>query len=201
MNGSSATKDGKLTFSATNSRSNPSRNYLRRLDPEMYRGQAFAHWTMTVSGRRVGWLDATFHAEWREILLHTCARYELVCPTYVLMPDHWHMLWIGLGEKSDQRSAAKFFREHAGQLLRDRGFDLQKQAYDHVLRENNRTQSAFVKVACYILCNPERAKLTPEWQAYAFSGALLTGYPSLDPRRSDYWEKFWSIFEKLTSRA
>jgi putative transposase len=167
----------------------------------MYRGQAFVHWTMAIEDRRTGWLDAAFHAQWRELLLHTGARYHLICPTYVLIPDHWHMLWIGLSEEFDQRSASKFFREHTGELLTKRGFALQKQAYDHVLREDDRTHDAFAKVAQHILCNPERAKLTADWQAYPYSGALITGYPSLDPRHPDYWEKFWKIHERLTSEA
>jgi hypothetical protein len=117
------------------------------------------------------------------------------------MPDHRHMLWIGLAEESDQRAAMKFFREHTGELLRRSGFALQRQAYDHVLREEDRARDAFAMVAHYVLCNPERASITSEWPLYPYSGAIVRGYPSLDPRHPDYWDKFWKIHGMLTSQT
>ncbi len=48
---------------------------LRRLAAANYRGTAAVHWSMTIDGRRTGWLDAADHAAVRELLLHTLARY------------------------------------------------------------------------------------------------------------------------------
>ena len=59
--------------------------------------------------------------------------------------------------------------------------------------------TTFAKVAHYILRNPERASLVTEWQSYPYSGAMVSGYPSLDPRQENYWEKFWKIHGRLTS--
>src|SRR5438477_12992430 len=66
--------------------------------------QAFAvvHWTITLETRATGWLDALFHAHFRELLLHVGAREGLFCPAYVLMPDHMHLVWMGLKLASDQ---------------------------------------------------------------------------------------------------
>ena len=95
-----------------------SRSNLPRLAPECYRGTAVVHWTFTVHQRAAGWLTSAFHAKWREILLHTCARYELLCPTYVLMPDHVHLLLMGIDEQgSDQRTAIAFLRKHTRPAL------------------------------------------------------------------------------------
>ena len=70
------------------------------------------HWTITLTDRATGWLDGLFHFRFRELLLHTAAREGLFCPTYVLMPDHMHLVWMGLRAGSDQRNAMKFLRKH-----------------------------------------------------------------------------------------
>jgi len=183
--------DGKLTFSAT--RSSARHDYLRRLAPEVYRGRAYVHWTMCVQSRRTGWLTSEFHLRWREIMLHGTARHGVICPAYMLMPDHWHLLLIGISEETDQRKAMKFLRQYFGELLRETGYDLQKQAYDHVLREEEREKDAFASVAYYILANPERTGLANDWKSHPWLGAIVPGYPSLDPRGEDYWERFWKI--------
>ena len=39
--------------------------HMKRLSPEFYRGQAFVHWSMTIDGRRTGWLTDAFHLRFR----------------------------------------------------------------------------------------------------------------------------------------
>lgn len=198
MSEANPNEDGKL-IPPCGTTAEDSPDYLRRLRPELYQGRAFVHWTMTIEGRRRCWLDALFHARWREILLHATIRYHLVCPAYVLMPDHWHVLLIGTHEQSDQRKAVKFLREQAGRQLCERNCELQKQAYDHILREKDRARDAFTTVAQYILANPQRGNLVEDWKGYPHSGAIVPGYPSLDARDDRFWDRFWAIHEKLTS--
>lgn len=62
--------------------------------------------------RATGWLDESFHLHFRELLLHAAAREGLFCPVYVLMPDHLHLLWMGLCTDSEQGNAMKFLRKH-----------------------------------------------------------------------------------------
>ena len=62
-------------------------------------------------------------------------RYQLACPIYCLMPDHLHLLWTGVAETSDQLLAMKSFRKDMNGSLGRIGFQLQLQAYDHVLNE------------------------------------------------------------------
>ncbi len=59
-------------------------HYLPRLDPACYRAFAAVLWTITFERCASGWLDAAFHAHFRECLLHAAAREGLYCPTYVL---------------------------------------------------------------------------------------------------------------------
>jgi hypothetical protein len=85
-------------------------DYLRRLPDEYYRGQAYVHWSMTMDDRKQGWLVPILYCRFREVLTHTFFRYGLCCPVYCCMPDHLHLLWIGILDSSDQRVAVKYFR-------------------------------------------------------------------------------------------
>lgn len=170
--------------------------HLPRLAPQFYRGRAFVHWTLTTDNRATGWLTLGFHHTWRLMLLHTCSRYHLACPAYVLMPDHAHLLWLGLDDQcSDQRLAIEFFRKHLRPALAPTQW--QNQAHDHVLQEHERERGAFQTVAHYILENPVRAMLTQTQADYAYLGCCIPGYPDLQCIQQDYWEKFWRIYNRL----
>jgi putative transposase len=133
------------------------KSHLPRLAPEYYRGRAFVHWAPTIAHRATGWLNRDFHHAWQLVLLHTCARYELVCPAYVLMPDHAHLLLLGLNDHgSDQRLAIEFLRKHVRPYLGPA--DWQQQPFDQVLREHERTPDTFLTVAGYVLDNPLRSE-------------------------------------------
>lgn len=176
------------------------KGHLPRLAPEFYRGRAFVHWTLNIEDRATGWLTPAFHHAWLLMLLHTCARYSLACPTYVLMPDHAHVLLLGLDETgSDQRVAIEFLRKHLRPHLTP--MDWQRQTYDHVLTEAERECGAFQAIAHYILDNPVRAELIPRWQNYPFTGSTVAGYPDLDVRHDGYWDIFWRIYNRLVERA
>lgn len=168
---------------------------LPRLNREFYQGKSMVHWTMTMRDRATGWLEAEFHERFRFCLLHTLSRYRLVCPVYTLMPDHFHMLWLGLCRASDQRLAAAFLRKHLNDILPP--LRLQKQPYDHVLREKERERGAFQGIAAYILENPVRKKLAKSADGWPFSGCLVAGYPVLDVHAPQYWELFWRIYSRL----
>jgi hypothetical protein len=48
--------------------------YLPRLDREHYQGDAVIHWTMPIARRGIGWLNESFHARFREVMLDAAAR-------------------------------------------------------------------------------------------------------------------------------
>ena len=77
--------------------------------------------------------------------------------------------------------------------------ELQRQPYDHVLREEERQRNAFEEVADYIARNPERAKLVPVdgYASYKYTGCLVPGYPELKPFQPDYWDRFWRSYSYL----
>lgn len=171
--------------------------YLPRLAREHYQGDAVVHWTMPVALRETGWLNEAFHAGFREIMLHAAAREGVFCPTYCLMPDHIHLVWMGLRRDSDQRNGMKFLREHVGKLLRPHRF--QHQAHDHVLKEEERKREAFRKVCFYVIDNARAAELVAHPKEWRFAGAVVPGYPELHPLTEDFWPKFWKLYQ--ASRA
>ncbi len=170
--------------------------FLPRLPTRAYQGEAVVHWTLTIEDRGTGWLTPALHARFRELLLHTLIRGRLLCPAYVLMPDHLHLLLMGTDETSDQRISIAFLRTHLEPELRP--FTFQHQPHDHVLRKEETKHQAFETTAGYVIQNPVRSGLVTEARDWSYGGCLLPGYPRLHLFQDDYWEKFWRIYFKLT---
>lgn len=184
----------------------PEWHHLPRLVPEFYRGFAIVQWTLSLESRATGWLDEPFHGHFRELLLHAAAREGLFCPVYVLMPDHLHLLWMGLRAASDQRNAMRFLRKHLAVELARRSvkgaeFKLQKQSHDSVLREKDRRRGAFEKSCFYLLENPCRKALVNHPRDWPYFGAVVPGYPFLHPLGEDFWEQFWKLYQQTREEA
>jgi REP element-mobilizing transposase RayT len=175
------------------------KSQLPRLPAEYYRGLAMVLWTLTIENRATGWLTPAFHHAWQLRLLHACARYDLVCPAYVLMPDHAHLIWLGVNEcDSDQRLAVEFLRKSLRGYLTPANW--QRQAHDHLLREQEREREAFFATATYILENPVRAGLVSRSEKWPYRGCCLPGYPELELEMPDYWERFWRCYNYLLEK-
>lgn len=155
---------------------------LPRLPREYYQGDAVVHWTLTVFDRAKGWLTEMFHARFRELMLHVAAREGLWCPVYCLMPDHLHLVWMGLRLKSDQLKGMSFLRTHLEPLLAPAKF--QPQAHDHVLRAPQRLRNAFAEACRYDLNNPVRARLVAKPDGWRFLRCRGSGLPAITPARS-----------------
>lgn len=168
---------------------------LPRLGREFYQGHAMVLWTHTFENRATGWLNDAFHQRFREMLLHACARYSVASPCYVLMPDHWHLVWLGLNSGSDQSLATAFLRKNLRASLGTAC--LQDRAHDSVLREQERERGAFQDACSYVRHNPQRAGFVGDWREWSFLGAMIAGYPDLDPRLESFWEDFWKIHNRL----
>jgi putative transposase len=175
----------------------PRTHYLPRLNREFYQGDAVIHWTLTVFNQGAGWLNESFHLKFRELLLHAAAREGLACPVYCLMPDHLHLVWMGLRHDSDQKNGMAFLRTYLEPLLSPHQF--QPQPHDRVLREADRKRNAFAKVCFYILDNPVSARLVTKPAAWPFCGAVMPGYPKLHPLDENFWPRFWKLY--LVARA
>jgi REP element-mobilizing transposase RayT len=177
-------------------------HHLPRLPRPYYQAFAVVHWTITLEHRAQGWLDASIHARFRELTLHTAAREGLFCPAYVLMPDHMHLVWMGLRLASDQINGMRFLRRYLQQELVRRNsatappVRLEKQAHDTVLREEERKRGAFASACIYVLNNPVRAGLVARARDWSWLGAVVPGYPDVHPLDDDYWPLFWKLYEQ-----
>ena len=169
--------------------------YLPRLPREYYQGDAVVHWTQAISHRQLGWLTPDRHGQFRELMFHTAARESLLCPIYCLMPDHIHLVWMGLARQTDQINGMTFLRTHLEPALKPAKF--QHQAQDNVLREEDRKRGAFAKVCCYLAANPVRAELIKPDVFWPYTGCLIPGYPKLNPLNQDFWPTFWKIYARL----
>ena len=178
-------------------------DWLRRLNPEAYRGSACVHWSLTMEDRKTGWLIPIFYYKFRELLTHTMFRFGLCCPIYCCMPDHLHLLWLGLCDGADQRNAMKYFRRQLNSVLQKLRAVLQKQPYDHVLRPDERLPEAFAAVVEYIARNPERAGIVgaDKFREYSFTGCLLPGYPEVTLWQPDFWDCFDRITTSLRQQG
>jgi hypothetical protein len=168
---------------------------LPRLSRGYYQADAVVFWTLTVFDKAKGWLTPAFYQRFENLMLHAAAREGLVCPIYCLMPDHLHLVWMGLRLDSDQINGMAFLRTYLEPELSPAKF--QPQPQDEVLRVEQRKRNAFAKVCFYIAANPVRAKLIGEKEIWPFTGCIIPGYPKLNPLDEDYWSKFWRIFAKL----
>ena len=155
-------------------------------------------WTHTTDCRKKFKLNPALHFCFREILLHTCHRYQLAVPLYCIMPDHIHLLSIGLQESSDQLKATSFLRKYFGKHIDP--ILWQQQGHDHVVREDERQSGIYADTIEYILANPVRAGLVQKWQDYTYLGALLPGYPDLDRRDANFNDRFWKLLDKEPSQ-
>jgi hypothetical protein len=181
-------------------------HHLPRLAPEFYRGFAAVFWTITLERRAIGWLDAAFHAQFRELLLHAAARETLFCPAYVLMTDHIHVVWLGLKVASDQREAMRFLRKYLAREFVRRSptgaeFELEKQSHDSVLLEKDRTRGALGSACFYVLDNPRRKGLVAHPQEWPHLGAIVPGYPFLHPLEEEFWPMFWKLYSEQRESA
>jgi REP element-mobilizing transposase RayT len=165
---------------------------LPRLEKHHYQGHAVVFWANTLEQRARGWLTPEFDAFFREIMLHAAAREDLFCPTYCLMPDHLHLIWMGLRRESDQLNAMKFLRTHLEPALGGERM-WQHQPHDHVLRAGERRPNAFANFCFYTLANPVRAGLVKSEREWPYLGAIVPGYPMLHPLEENYWELFWKL--------
>lgn len=75
-----------------------------------------------------------------------------------------------------------------------RGRAWQHQAHDHGLREDERRRNAFAGTCFYVLANPVRATLVKQAEDWPYSGAVVVGYPTLQPFEDDFWPFFWRVY-------
>jgi putative transposase len=147
---------------------------------------------MTIVGRQSGWLNPRFHRDFRELLHRSALRHGVTVPAYCLMPDHMHLMVAGMVTTADQLLWARAFRRALN--LRLTPFRLQKQAYDHILRPDESSRDGFASLIHYLGENPVRAGLVAHSLSWIYQGACIPAEPDIDPRRLDFHERWWALW-------
>lgn len=112
------------------------------------------------------------------------------------MPDHIHLVWMGLRKSTDQRNGMKSLRTNLGRALKPAEF--QHQAHDHVLDPLERTANVLpVRCSEYVLFNPVRAGLVAKPQEWKHTGAVIPGYMDVNPFDADYWPWMWKRYAAM----
>jgi REP element-mobilizing transposase RayT len=97
-------------------------------------------------------------------------KYRCVCPAYVFMPDHQHVIATGLDDDADTWRAMVLYKQKSGFWFSRHMPDTQwqKDFYDHILR----TEIEILPHVRYILENPVRNGLVDSWEQYPFKGSI-----------------------------
>lgn len=169
--------------------------HLPRLADESYRGFQFVHWIMTIADRHKGWLNKGFHSRFREILIQSATKYHVVVPTCCLMPDHIHILSVGINPMADQKLWSRSVRRAVNQGLKPQR--LQRQPYDHVLRAKEQKMDSFSTLVHYICNNPVRAGLVAEPHDWSYTGSVISELPNLKPYCREFHERWWCWWNRL----
>lgn len=172
--------------------------HLPRLGAEHYRGLAFVHWTMAMKHRRQGWLNGSWFDAFCADVLPLCLRYDVAIPALVAMPDHLHVLVAGTSLAADQRLFMRGLRRRLNQRLAE-GIELQKQAYDHVLRPVERGPDAFSTLIYYITQNPVRKGLVKDTESWPYVISVVPGVDDFSPTRLDFSTRWWTWWNEKVS--
>jgi REP element-mobilizing transposase RayT len=117
--------------------------------------------------------------------------YRFALHAYCVMPDHFHLLAVGLEPVSDllgfvknikQTSSAEHFKQSGQELW-------QKKFYDRILREDDN----FDAVAGYIWMNPVRKGLCIDARDYPFSGSFVVDWKKMMRPLEDWVPKWKTV--------
>jgi putative transposase len=159
-----------------------------RLGGENYRGCRWHFVTICCEQRR-RFFSSPNRAAW---LIQTLER-EAVSKrfgvhAYCVMPDHVHLLVVGLDARTDLLAFVKGLKQKTGyEFKRISGRNLwQKKFYDHILRAGDSIDA----VAAYVWMNPVRKGLSANPKSYPYSGSLLLDWASVKLSEED-WAPEW----------
>ena len=144
-------------------------------------------WTLTIFDRAEGWLTTRFTSGSSELMLHAAAREGLVCPIYCLMPDHLHLVWMGLHWIPTRFNGMTFLRTYLEPELCRRSFN--HRPHDEVCGKNKESVNAFAKICFYIAGESCAGRIIGE-KTFGHSPAAFSGYPRLNPADEDFWRNF-----------
>jgi putative transposase len=106
------------------------------------------------------------------LLLETVKSERFDVLGYCFMPDHLHLLIMGMDDKSNLKRFISLFKQKSGYWFKKNYSEnlWHISYYDHVLRKEESIEG----VARYILDNPVRKGLVSDYKEYPFSWSFWT---------------------------
>ena len=146
----------------------PKRPRLRGFD---YCGTHAYFITILTKDRIVHFKEVEVVSHLINLLLETAKSEGFDVSSYCFMPDHLHLLVMGIYDKSNLRRFMSVFKQKSGYWFKKNyNEDLWHISYyDHVLRK----EESMEEVAFYILGNPVRKGLVSDFREYPFSRSFL----------------------------
>jgi putative transposase len=148
----------------------PKRPRLKDFD---YRGTYAYFVTILTNDRAIYFGEAKVIEGIINALNETAISEKFKVLTYCFMPDHLHLLVQGTDDNSNLRKFIGLFKQKSGYWFK-KNYDEDLwhiSYYDHVLRK----EESMEDVALYILGNPVRKGLVPDFREYPFSWSFFQG--------------------------
>jgi len=141
-----------------------------RLPPSSYVGQIPISFTACVGHRRHAFLTAANVGPHVEIMREQFAKFDCLIPIYCFMPDHLHVISMGMTHHSDGKRAMDAFEQKSADLLYSSGdhFRWQKDYHDRIIRRSEEWR----KQVFYVFLNPVRSKIVSDPRGYPFTGSI-----------------------------
>jgi putative transposase len=144
------------------------RSRVQRLPDHRYEGCVAVAFTACLKSRDPYFTTQDVVDPHREVLAEETLRAGCVAYGYCFMPDHLHVVLLGIADHARPKDAFIRFKQRSGFLLGKNSAAWQKSFYDHVLRDTADTP----RQVLYVLNNPVRAGLVSDPREYPFSGAI-----------------------------
>ena len=154
-----------------------------RLPADRYVGKVCVSFTSCTAERQPALLDDELQAALRDRLAIAAENHGCTVPVFVFMPDHMHVLILGMHDHSNVKLAMDEFKLlSGGWLFRNRpGVRWQKDYWDHVLRPSE----GWHRQAMYIAANPCRAGFSED--VFSWSGTGSIGYDLREVLSDAFW--------------
>ena len=159
------------------------RAHPHRLPDAAYHGRKCVAFTACEASRRPLLADDAVFAMVREALTEAAERFGCSVPVFCVMPDHLHVLILGLSDASRPRLAMNRFKQKSGEWFGAHRPDLawQKDFYDRIVR----AKEGYEIQARYVALNPVRAGLAADVYAWPYTGSI--GYALREIIEDAWW--------------
>ncbi|MGV3613882.1 MAG: transposase [Fimbriimonas sp.] len=149
----------------------PMREKRHRLPEAAYVGRKAVSFVVCEAARRPLLANPQVVDALVPLLSRSAAAEGCVVPVYCFMPDHVHVMVLGLRDDSRPKSAMERFKNAAGRWAEydsTLGIRFQKDFYDQIVRRGK----GYASHVRYVALNPVRAGLVTHIEAWPFTGAI-----------------------------